>query len=46
MLLGQVPGKQDSMMQISVDLTLHNIFVLAKPGQELLKYLHTIQSPL
>lgn len=35
MLLGQLPGKQDSMMQISVDLILHNIFVLAKPGQVL-----------
>lgn len=32
-LLGQLSGKQDSMMQSSVDLTSHNIFVSAKPGQ-------------
>ena len=33
MLLGQLSGKQDSMMQSGVDLTSPNIFVSAKPGQ-------------
>lgn len=34
MLLGQLSGKQNGVMQSCVDLTSHNIFLSAKPGQD------------